>query len=77
MQAKKLDSLSLICRSMEDDFQSEFLDTVTSGKKIIDGQPTLYICQQHACQSPLVGWEAIAAAISQLQNSVLNFSTGE
>lgn len=77
LQVKKLDSLSLICRSTKDENRSELLDTVTKGKQMIEGQPTLYICQQHACQSPVVGWEQIAAAISQLQNSILSFSAGK
>ncbi len=30
------------------------------GKTVIDGQPALYVCQEHRCAVPLVGWPAIS-----------------
>jgi hypothetical protein len=29
------------------------------GKSAVDGQPTLYVCQNFACQQPMHGKEAI------------------
>ncbi|MCH2181853.1 MAG: thioredoxin domain-containing protein [Mariniblastus sp.] len=74
LRAQKLDSLSLICRSPEDAFHSELIDQVTAGKQMVEGRPTLYICQQHACQAPVVGWEEIAESVGQLENAPLQLA---
>src|SRR5690606_2010383 len=45
---------------------SPALDGIFQGREAINGQTTLYICRQFACQAPEVGWDAIAQAINRL-----------
>ncbi|HQU45309.1 MAG: thioredoxin domain-containing protein [Planctomycetia bacterium 21-64-5] len=45
---------------------SQWLDGMFEGKTASDGQPTLYVCQNFACQAPVVGNAAIAAAARTL-----------
>ncbi|TWT46933.1 thioredoxin domain-containing protein [Botrimarina hoheduenensis] len=45
-------------------YRSPRLEAVFAGKTSVEGQPTLYVCQDHACAAPLVGATAISAAIS-------------
>ncbi|HMO15061.1 MAG TPA: thioredoxin domain-containing protein [Pirellulaceae bacterium] len=33
---------------------------IVGGKKIVDGKSTLYVCQNYACQAPVIGSDAIA-----------------
>jgi len=42
---------------------SSHLSPLFKGRAMVDGQPTLYICEQFTCQSPIVGRDAILAAI--------------
>ena len=37
-----------------------------AGRTAVDGQPTLYICENFTCQAPVVGVDAIRAAITVL-----------
>lgn len=45
---------------------AEALVPLLEHKMSVEGRPTLYICRDYACQSPLVGWEAIEAELSRL-----------
>ncbi len=44
--------------------RSPHLEALFAGRAAVGGQPTLFICQNFACQVPVVGREAIVAAIS-------------
>jgi uncharacterized protein YyaL (SSP411 family) len=46
--------------------RSPSLMPLFEGRAAIDGQPTLYICENFACQKPVVGREAIVQAIHEL-----------
>jgi uncharacterized protein len=46
--------------------RSPALAPLFEGRAAIDGQPTLYICENFACQQPVVGREAILQAIREL-----------
>lgn len=75
LQARKLDSLSVICR-LESCYCSSHLDLVTEGKQMLEGEPTLYICQNHSCQSPSIGWDAIEEALGHLSSQPFDFENG-
>jgi len=45
---------------------SQHLEPLFSGRKTIDNQPTLYVCQNFTCQQPVVGADAIRATIQRL-----------
>ena len=47
-------------------YYSPSLEPAFAGKTAIDGQPTLYVCEDHTCQAPVVGGSAIAAAVKEL-----------
>ncbi|MEM8945995.1 MAG: thioredoxin domain-containing protein [Planctomycetota bacterium] len=42
------------------------LKDLLAGKKMLDGQPTLFICEGFTCQAPAVGDEAISSALDTL-----------
>jgi uncharacterized protein YyaL (SSP411 family) len=42
------------------------LEPLFSGRGATDGQPTLFICENFACQSPVSGVKKVTAAIKQL-----------
>jgi uncharacterized protein YyaL (SSP411 family) len=42
------------------------LEPLFAGRTAVDGQPTLYICENFTCQAPIVGVDAIRAAITAL-----------
>jgi uncharacterized protein YyaL (SSP411 family) len=42
------------------------LATLFAGRTAVDGQPTLFICENFTCQAPVVGVEAIRKAIAEL-----------
>ena len=44
--------------------QSSHLEPLFAGRAPANGQPTLYICENFACQAPIVGAEAIRAALA-------------
>ncbi|MGL4512417.1 MAG: thioredoxin domain-containing protein [Lacipirellulaceae bacterium] len=46
--------------------RSPLLDAAFAGKTPVDGEPTLYVCQNHTCGAPIVGVTAIRAAIAAL-----------
>jgi uncharacterized protein YyaL (SSP411 family) len=50
------------CKSMTK--QSAALDAIFAGRTAINGQTTLFICENFTCQAPLVGWQAIGAALA-------------
>lgn len=43
--------------------RSRHLDEIFAGKESPDGQPVLYVCQNFACQAPVVGLASIEAAL--------------
>ncbi|HEX7379693.1 MAG TPA: thioredoxin domain-containing protein, partial [Pirellulales bacterium] len=45
---------------------SAALDGAFRGKTAIDGQPTLYVCQDFVCQQPVAGREPIRRALNDL-----------
>jgi uncharacterized protein YyaL (SSP411 family) len=47
--------------------RSRLLDPLFSGKTAVDGEPTLYVCENHACQRPVSGVDAIVMRIATLQ----------
>ncbi len=73
LRLQNLDSISLICRSSEDVFQSQIVDNFTRGKQMMDGLPTLFVCHNQVCQQPAVGWDEIESAIGRLVNQQLSF----
>lgn len=59
--------LSVICRVENDSrARSATIDTVLSGKEVIDNQPTLYLCESFACQAPVVGKQAVLDELETL-----------
>jgi uncharacterized protein YyaL (SSP411 family) len=42
------------------------LEPLFTGRTAIDNQPTLYICQNFACQRPIIAAESIRQAIGRL-----------
>jgi uncharacterized protein YyaL (SSP411 family) len=44
--------------------QSTHLEPLFAGRSAVDGQPTLFVCRNFTCQAPLVGREAIVAALA-------------
>ncbi len=42
------------------------LDPLFAGKQMLSGQPTVFICQNFACQAPVVGADAARQAFDQL-----------
>ena len=73
LRLQNLDSISLICRSSEDVFQSQIVGNFTRGKQMMDGLPTLFVCHNQVCQQPAVGWDEIESAIGRLVNQQLSF----
>lgn len=45
--------------------RSPALEPLFQGRTAVDGQPTLYICENFACQSPLVGTAAIQNGVAK------------
>jgi uncharacterized protein YyaL (SSP411 family) len=48
---------------------SKHLAPVFTGRTAVDGQPTLYVCENFACQAPRVGAAAIRAALEELKKA--------
>jgi uncharacterized protein YyaL (SSP411 family) len=46
--------------------QSQHLNEIFAGRGSADGQPILYVCQNFACQAPLVGLAAIESQIATM-----------
>ena len=46
--------------------ESPLAEALFAGKRAVDGEPTLYVCENFACQEPVVGAMAIAAAIEEI-----------
>lgn len=42
------------------------LDSLFAGRRVVDGQPTMYVCQDRVCQAPAVGLHEIGAAIPRM-----------
>jgi uncharacterized protein YyaL (SSP411 family) len=57
-------NVTLATRIQEDAHRCAALDELFAGRISQQGQTALYICQNFACQSPLVGVDAIRAALS-------------
>ena len=76
LQQRGLDSVSLVCRSPEDAFHSSMVEEVLRGKQMQNDQPTLFICNQHVCQKPVLGWQAIKTAMSLMSNQPIVAESG-
>jgi uncharacterized protein YyaL (SSP411 family) len=50
--------------------RSSLLDGLFAGKHAADGQPVLYVCQNFACQAPVVGLAAIKSRLGELAGKV-------
>jgi uncharacterized protein len=46
--------------------QSPQLEPLFTGRTAVEGQPTLYICENFACQAPIVGAKSILAELAKL-----------
>ncbi|MEO1495920.1 MAG: thioredoxin domain-containing protein [Planctomycetota bacterium] len=57
---------TLLAGRMGSGHRSPHLESVFAGKSETPGEPTLYVCQNHACQAPLVGAAAIGAALESV-----------
>lgn len=51
---------------LDDGANSALLESTFAGKQAVDDQPTLYVCENHACKKPIIGAEAIRAALTEL-----------
>ncbi|TWT88490.1 Glycosyl Hydrolase Family 88 [Pseudobythopirellula maris] len=49
-----------------EEYRSPLLAGAFEGKEAIGGEPTLYVCENHACQAPVAGAEAIRQTLSTL-----------
>lgn len=58
----------LACRSPAATGGNSALDALFSGKTAIENEPTLYVCENFACQSPVHGTPAILDKISSWAN---------
>ncbi len=56
---------TVICRSADQAETSQALSEALAGKSSVDGQPTLFVCENFSCQAPIVGEAAIVAALTQ------------
>jgi uncharacterized protein YyaL (SSP411 family) len=46
--------------------RSPQLEPVFTGRAAVDGKPALYVCENFACQAPVVGKNQIQAALGKL-----------
>jgi uncharacterized protein YyaL (SSP411 family) len=46
--------------------RSPALESLFAGRTAVNGQPTLYVCENFSCQAPIVGAAAIEAALAAL-----------
>jgi len=53
-------------QSDADGAQSSHLDEIFTGKESSDGQPVLFVCQNFACQEPVIGLAAIGSQLDVL-----------
>jgi uncharacterized protein YyaL (SSP411 family) len=65
LQRSFLPNAAIACRPSTA-HKSLLLDPLFADRTAIDGQPTLYICQNFTCQAPIVGSEGIKDALSKL-----------
>jgi uncharacterized protein YyaL (SSP411 family) len=61
---------TLICRSNEQTTKSELLTRALAGKVPVDGQPTLYQCENFSCQVPLIGEDCIRQALANASPAI-------
>jgi uncharacterized protein YyaL (SSP411 family) len=54
--------------------RSSFLDAVFAGKEAPQGEPTLFVCENFACQAPAVGLPAIELALDAIGSPSQNGS---
>jgi uncharacterized protein len=50
------------------DLRSKALDPLFEGKAPLADEPTLFVCENFACQAPISGPAAIAAKLDELAN---------
>jgi uncharacterized protein YyaL (SSP411 family) len=46
------------------------LDPMFAGKQMLSGQPTVYVCQNFACQAPVAGVDAARQALDRLEADI-------
>ena len=62
LRRRYLPNKVLACRSGNG--YSRQLDGLFEGRAAVDGQPTLYVCRNFVCEAPVIGRDAIAAAVA-------------
>ena len=75
-----LPNVTLICRTDDNSrTRSKLVDEVLSGKKPLNGQVTIYVCQNHSCKKPISGEAEVIAAIKDVAQRVdlLNAKLGK
>ena len=66
-----LPNVTLICRTEDDtETRSTLIDEVLSGKKALNDQVTIYVCQNHTCNKPVSGEAEVIAAIKEVAQRV-------
>ncbi len=73
-----LPNVTLICRTDDNTAaRSTLVDEVLSGKKLLNGQVTIYVCQNHTCKKPVSGEAEVLAAIKDVAERVDMLTIGE
>jgi uncharacterized protein YyaL (SSP411 family) len=66
-----LPNVTLICRTDDNaESRSSAIDDVLAGKKPLNDQVTIYVCQNHTCNKPVSGETEVLAAIKDVVNRV-------
>ena len=66
-----LPNVTLVCRTDDDkENRSELVDEVLTGKTSLEGQVTLYVCQNHSCNQPVSGEAEVLAAIKEVVDRI-------
>jgi uncharacterized protein YyaL (SSP411 family) len=66
LQRSYLPTRVLACRAAGDAPRSGALDPLFAERAAIGGEPTLYVCENFACQAPMVGAQAIEQTLGAL-----------
>ena len=73
-----LPNVTLICRTDDNtENRSALVDEVLSGKKSLNDQVTIYVCQNHTCKKPVSGEAEVLAAIKEVAKRVDMLDAGK